>query len=706
MAITVAYDAWTLRAERRPVAYPLDASVHTAMARFASERIAAGHLPWTSWFPYIALGSPQFLHYQSLPAVVTGVLAQIISPAAAVAWTTYLLLATWPICVYLSGRLFSLSGWAAAGAAMASPFLSSAFSSGYEQRAYIFLGYQLWTQLFAMWCLPLAWGLTWRAVNSDRLRLAAGLAVGVTVCTHFETGYLALLPLIVWPWLEPRRVGRRLVSALYVGATALVVSAWAWVPLIAEKKWSGINSVLAGTNYQRGYGATRMLEWLFTGHVFDAGSAIAIITILGGVGLVTSVLRWRHDLTSRAIVTIAIASFLLECGTTTFGPLTDLIPGHQDLFFRRFAVGLQLAGLLLAGVGLSVLWQSCATLLSRSRAMNLSSPWRRSARVASWVVAFTVTAAVLSGLGASVSRLGSLDSENGAAISSQVVADRTAGASVDHLVATMQSMGAGRVYAGTTTNWGARFTVGAVPVYKYLETLGVDVMVYSATTTTLMDDPEFYFSERNPGDYAVFGIRYLVLPFWMHAPVPATHIATLGRYSLWRLAGAGYARVVDTVGTVTENRANVGPAAVPFLDSRAPAMADYMTVGFEGSPAAEPTAPNGPLNGPAGTIESEYDDPGSGRFMLRVQMNRRAVVVVSTTFDPGWQAWVDGRKVSTEMIEPALLGIVVPSGTHTVRFAYGGYGRYWLLFAISLSAPVVLATCAFSTRRRKRTPAI
>jgi hypothetical protein len=74
VAATVAFDGWTLRAERQTVAYPVDASVHTAMVRFAADRISAGHLPWTSWFPYLALGSPQFLHYQGLAAVIAGVI--------------------------------------------------------------------------------------------------------------------------------------------------------------------------------------------------------------------------------------------------------------------------------------------------------------------------------------------------------------------------------------------------------------------------------------------------------------------------------------------------------------------------------------------------------------------------------------------------------------------------------------------------------
>jgi Bacterial membrane protein YfhO len=701
----VAFDGWTLRAETKTVAYPVDASVHTAMVRFAAERIAEGHLPWTSWFPYIALGSPQFLHYQSLAAVLTGVIAQFMSPWTAVAWTTYLLLASWPICVYLSGRLFSISPWAAAVAAMASPFLSTSFSSGYEQRAYIFLGYQLWTQLFAMWCLPIAWGLTWRALNTGKLRLAAAFAVAVTVCMHFETGYLALLPLLVWPWLAPRDLLRRVRSAVLVGAMALVMSAWVWVPLIAQQKWSGINSELAGTNYQRGYGARTMLKWLFTGHLFDSGSVIAIITFLGAVGLFVSVLRWRHDLASRGIITIALASFLLECGITTFGPLADLVPGHEDLFFRRFAVGVQLAWLFLAGIGLTALFEASVRLIAQNKSAEGRPAPSTPAKAARWAVVLAVAALVLSGLGAVVSRVNNLDSENSRAISAQVVADRTEGGSIDKLVATMNSIGPGRVYAGTTTNWGVTFTVGLVPVYKFLEMQGVDVMVYSPTTTTLMVDPEFSFEERNPGDYALFGVKYLMLPSSMNTPVAATRVATQGRYALWEVEGTGYARVVDTVGKVTENRADIGPTSKPFLDSPGPAMGDYLTVGFEGAPAPNPTQPAGPVAGLAGNILSESDDLASGQFSLLAQMNRKAVVVLSVTYDPGWKVWVDGRRSTTEVIDPALLGVVVSSGVHTVRFAYTGYGAYSLLFAISLSVPVVGGIWLLVGRRRKRAPA-
>ena len=51
------------------------------------------------------------------------------------------------------------------------------------------------------------------------------------------------------------------------------------------------------------------------------------------------------------------------------------------------------------------------------------------------------------------------------------------------------------------TNWGADFTVGEVPVFKYLESRDVDEVGYTLRTASLMTDPEYFFDERNPSDY-------------------------------------------------------------------------------------------------------------------------------------------------------------------------------------------------------------
>jgi len=178
--------------------------MHEQMVRFAAARISAGHLPLTSWFPYLGLGSPQFLHYQSLPAMTAGLVGTVIDPNTAFRWSLYLLLALWPVAVYWSGRLFGLSRWTAASAAAVSPFLLSAAGIGYETKAYVWVGYGVWTQLWRRGpCRSPGLHLPGDRIAAAR-PVAGVLFTMLTVALHFETGYLALVPLAVWPfWCPP-----------------------------------------------------------------------------------------------------------------------------------------------------------------------------------------------------------------------------------------------------------------------------------------------------------------------------------------------------------------------------------------------------------------------------------------------------------------------------------------------------------------------
>ena len=91
---------------------------------------------------------------------------------------------------------------------------------------------------------------------------------------------------------------------------------------------------------------------------------------------------------------------------------------------------------------------------------------------------------------------------------------------------------------------------------------------------------------------ALLGVRYLLLPDTMRPLVPAKWIATRQVYSLWQVDGVGYARIVDTVGSLQLNRADIGPKSRDYMASVLPALGLYLTVGYEGGRAAPPTAPD------------------------------------------------------------------------------------------------------------------
>ena len=446
------------------------------------------------------------------------------------------------------------------------PFLVSATGVGYEQHAYVWTGFGVWTQLWAQWTLPLAWGFGWRAIRDGRGYLRAVLLTALTVALHFETGYLALSVLLVWPLAAGRPLAARLRRAAILLGGSLLASAWVIVPLLAQREWAATNEIVRGTALENGYGARRVLDWLVSGGLLDHGR-LPVVTVFAALGFGLAWLAWSSDVDARALVVALAVCLLFAFGRTTFGSLADLIPGSADLFFRRFMMGAQLAALLLAGRGAAWVAAGGVRLLE--------------ARVPRWPPGLS-PAVLLAGaivmLAPAWVQLGAYDRHDGAAIQAQRRADDTRGAELDRLVAVIERDGGGRTYAGMPSNWGQDFTVGAVPVFKYLESRDVDEVGYTLRTASLMTDPEYYFAERNPGDYRLFGIHYLIIPAGSRPPVPARLELRAGPYSLWTLPGA--AGVLDAgtiVGTLSADRrhrhaqhppAELAARARPRLPSR------------------------------------------------------------------------------------------------------------------------------------------
>jgi uncharacterized membrane protein YfhO len=77
-------------------------------------------------------------------------------------------------------------------------------------------------------------------------------------------------------------------------------------------------------------------------------------------------------------------------------------------------------------------------------------------------------------------------------------------------------------------------------------------------------------------------------------------------------------------------------------------------------------------------------DLADGTAAAEVTATRRAVVVLSASFDPGWSVSVDGRLAATEMVAPALVAVTVPPGIHQVVFRYHGFAAYPELLVLAL----------------------
>ena len=692
VAAAVCWNLVSLRALTSGVPYLNDSSMHEQMVRFATSQLRAGHLPLTSWFPFLGEGSPQFLHYQSLPAILTGAVGLLTGPDVAFRWSMYLLLSLWPISVYLSSRAFGGGRPAAAASAAMAPFLVSATGVGYEQHAYVWTGYGVWTQLWAAWTLPLAWGFSWRAIRHGHGYFKAVLLTALTVAFHFETGYLALSVLLVWPLVAGRPLLSRLRRAAVLLGGSLLATAWVIVPLLDQRRWAAVNEPFQHTGLVNGYGARQVIDWLVSGQLLDHGR-LPVVTVFAALGFGLAWLAWSTDADARALLVALALCLLFAFGRTTFGSLADLIPGSADLFFRRFMMGVQLVTLLFAGRG--------AAWLAARGVSQLKTRLRR------WPPGLSAAAVLLAAivvLAPAWLQLGADDRHDGAAISAQRRADDTEGAELDRLVALIERDGGGRTYAGMPSNWGQDFTVGTVPVFKYLESRDVDEVGYTLRTASLMTDPEYFFDQSNPGDYRLFGIQYLIIPTGSRPPVPARLELRAGPYSLWTLpAAVGVLYAGALVGTLSADRTNIGTHSIPLLNSRLSQAGDYLRVAYGQPDDREPRLPQPSPATSAGKVLAESDQLQQGMVAATVRMRRPGVVALSASFDPGWTATVDGHPQRTEMVAPALVATTVPTGGHRIVFRYRGWQDYPLLFALGAAA---LLAVAYTDIRRARPPGI
>lgn len=169
--------------------------------------------------------------------------------------------------------------------------------------------------------------------------------------------------------------------------------------------------------------------------------------------------------------------------------------------------------------------------------------------------------------------------------------------------------------------------------------------------------------------------------------------------------------------TGADARIYVNPYALPraFLVERQLVVAGdhsaLATVSSPGFPARAvavtgrqlPGLPNarGPATGGGGTARVVAYHPE--QVTVQTSSTRRALLVLTDNYFPGWTAVVDGKAVSIHRIDYLLRGVSVPAGNHQVEFHYEpiSWRLGWIISGLTL---LVLTAFVFAGRRCRRQP--
>jgi hypothetical protein len=344
-------------------------------------------------------------------------------------------------------------------------------------------------------------------------------------------------------------------------------------------------------------------------------------------------------------------------------------------------MSVSMAGILLAGYGLAWMGSLIGRFWLRFRSSSATD-----AGVPSTLSAITARSSLLLSIIAvliAAPLLYNLDKLNAFNVGLQRQREANMAPYIGPIVEFLRTANNGRVYAGTPLNWGGNFGVGVVPMFAYLTSQDIDQVGFTLRTASLMEQPEAEFNENNPADYAMFGVRYLLLPAEKKPMVRSKLIMRKGPFALWAIPANSYFSVIVPSGSIDENKGTIAGQAPAIMNLAY--YSHYVDYAVNwGVDTLGVRLPSQSFAFPVGRSLSDnfnlLHGEASGVFSLR----RPANVVLSASFDPGWRASVDGRNVKTQMLAPALVSVPVPAGVHTVSFHYQGFQYYLELGMLSL----------------------
>lgn len=676
-----------------------DSMLHLLMTDAAVEAIKDGRNFTDPWQETLNLGFPLFHYYQHLPHLLVAlfhvVSFEVFPVADLIRWSTYLLLSLFPLSVFWSLRRLGFSQLTAAMGGLVAPLAATNDLFGFSYGSYTYLGFGLYSQLWAMVLFPPAIAVGYGALRDGQGYFWATLLLAALLMSHLMYGYMAFISLGFLTLIaltessDPKTVAlalweqwRRLILLLVF---VVVITSYFLLPFILDRSYVNDASTLLPA-FKDSFGISVVLETFAKGDIFDFNRFPSLtILVLAGLGL--CLVRWRQ---SKYLIPVGIflIFLLLYFGRETWGSLIDLLPLSGFIPMHRFIAGVHLGGILLAAIALAVplRW-----------AVSQASP--------RYLVGVLATIALLL-LPAYIDRE-SFASENRYIIEETQDAMAAEEADLDALFERIKQLPPGRVYAGPVNgvqgSWGLGNQVGFVEVFALAYAEGLDVMGTVYNSYPLSSPILRNFDESKQEHYDLFNIRYVVAPEGRTFPDFVKPLDQFGRHHLYEVETTGYFGLVDSRLELEGERAEFREAAADWIASDFLAAKRYPEVSLEGGNArskpltdtSNVLAETQALESPSpGSILSE--EVGHSFYAAKVNVERPSTLLLKANYHPNWQATIDGTSADTVMLMPGFLGIQLPAGEHEVRLEYSPRSLKLVLLFIGL---VVLALIPLVERR-------
>lgn len=672
-----------------------DTLFHALMITEASAAAERGSSLVDFWIPQLEFGFPQFLHYQHLPHLLIvglhralGGSVELLTLLHVVRW---LLLVTFPLTVYWSARRLEMDVRAAAVAAAASSLISGDARFGFEYNSYIWRGFGMYTQLWAMHLSFVALACLHRTMRDGKgyaqtIIVLAAIALSQLLYA-WMTAISAVLLLVVGS--NPRGWVVRAARLAVVGVPAVLIASYMIVPFLTMNEYLSTFPVLPGTS---GGPAAISAGWMST-DVLDH-QRWPVLTLMLLVGIVITLLRVLRERSRTSMFLAAgFAVWMLLCfGGDRIAPLLRLVGLYGADISYRFLGSVELFAILLMGAGGGWLWDR----LSVSQRDSASFSGRFSKHINARAVAGG--ALIVLWFAPALAERARYYQTNARWIHETAEAVRS-DTDLQGILAVIEAGDGGRLYAGRRDNWGANLMVGPViRVSDVIKSRGIQALVPPYQGLSLNTDMVWRFDDANAAHYNMFDVRHVIVPAGSKLPAFMQPYIETGRYAAYSIATTGAAMWVSVaerapIATQLEllksNRA--------WLASDAPTRRSFTRWDYPalGSPDAQATVSSiSNRCAQTGLLSDVHADADS--IVVRVSCEDQGTLMFKSGFHPNWRVSVDGSHVPAFMVSPAFLAAEIAAGEHIVKAEYrASTGKHVLL----LAGAVVLLAVLFARDR-------
>ena len=665
VVVPMAFNAYWLWPEvSRPIPNVNDDAYHYLMILSASDAIHRGANPLDPWGPEMDLGAPRFQFYQNLPALFVIALDRMTFGRVGLLdlfnLTRYALIIGLPLTVYWTMRRMEFSRVAAAGAAAASSLLSDAGRYGIDQYSYLWRGWGLYTQLWAIHLSFVTLGCLWRLARTGRGAVSTILVASALVLSHLLYAEMMLVSgaLVFLSGVRRADARRRVVQFAAVGLLIAVVTSYLWLTRLQNDAYMGESPYDARWKWDS-YGAEAILGWLTTGDLFDHGR-FPVFTLVGALGVASLlVIHGRQRFLAAALLAVWI---VLYFGRSVWGPVVDVVPTGSMLLMHRFIGWVHIAGIILIGMGVEAAWRVCR-LLPRPAALGSAAAGCALMLAPPFIERQAFYEPNVRWMG-----------ETHAAY----LADTEA----HTIFATLRGLPPGRIYAGLRSNWGVNMKIDQVPMYRVLIFEGFTVLSPPLPAINHNSDLMFHFDDQNAAAYDLFDVHYVIAPAGLEVPAFLTPLVKTRRYTLYRAPSSGAAVFAgSTVRRTATSKNELFFANREWLLGPSPAARAFIRWDYPRPPEdTPPPPPAGCVQG--GTITNEVLGPD--RVEVVTNCAAASTLVIKNTYHPDWRVTVDGQERPTYMVSPSYIGVDVPAGRHRVEAQYRSSTLRSALFGFGL----------------------